>query len=249
MESKFKKEEIDYKQGIKRGLYWLVIGVSRSNKFFRWLIDVLALYYYKIFRRGKTFVFRKKSYKYFYHLYNRTVASERVVEIPLAKEILDKYKNREVLEVGNVMKHYFYGRHDVLDKYEKAKGIMNVDVTNFRSDKKYDLILSISTLEHVGYSYGEKWRPEKFSLAISNLKKCLNRGGVMFVTLPIYLNPYVSKLIVEEEMPFGSEYFMERVSFLNEWKQVGRKKALGAAPYDSLFASSNAIYVGIFKKR
>lgn len=249
MRPSFEREEIDYKQGIKRGLYWLVIGISRSNRYFRLLIDIAALYYYKIFRRNKYIVFRGRRYKYFYHFYNRTVASERVVEIPLAKGVLDEYEGKEILEVGNVMSHYFKLHHDVLDKYEKGRGVINQDVVNFKPESKYDLIISVSTLEHVGYSYGEKWEPEKFSVAIKSLKKILRSGGMLFVTLPIYLNPYISKLILKDKMPFDEEFYLKRETFLNEWKQVNREEAIGVAGYDSYFASSNSIYIGIYKKK
>jgi hypothetical protein len=38
----------------------------------------------------------------------------------------------------------------VLDKYEQAPGVINEDVVSFSPPQKYDLIVSVSTLEHVG---------------------------------------------------------------------------------------------------
>ena len=41
--------------------------------------------------------------------------------------------------------------HDVLDKYEKGNNVINDDVVSFSTEVKYDLIVSVSTLEHVGW--------------------------------------------------------------------------------------------------
>jgi hypothetical protein len=62
-----------------------------------------------------------------------------------------RYKERNILEIGNVLSHYFPVNHDIVDKYEKADGVINQDVVHFYSPKKYDLIVSVSTLEHVGW--------------------------------------------------------------------------------------------------
>jgi len=50
-----------------------------------------------------------------------------------------------------VLSHYFAVKHDIVDKYEIAPSVVNEDLVNFKPGKKYDLIVSISTLEHVGW--------------------------------------------------------------------------------------------------
>jgi len=76
--------------------------------------------------------------------------NERCVEVPLAKSIVDKEKGR-ILEMGNVLPHYYKNaRWDVLDKFEKGKNILNADIASFKPKNKYNLILSISTFEHIG---------------------------------------------------------------------------------------------------
>jgi len=176
-------------------IYWTIIKVSRSNIVTRVLIDILAYLFYKVFRSQKYFEFQGKKYRYFYHLYNRTVASERVIEIPIAKKYTDQFKGKNILEVGNVLSHYFQINHDVLDKYEKAPGVINKDVVSFNAVKKYDLIISVSTMEHVGYLGDKERNPVKFSKGIKNLKKQLKKRGLMVVTLPIFFNPYIAKKI------------------------------------------------------
>src|SRR3990172_4116095 len=115
------------------------------------LINRAACWYYGKLGGSRTFVFRDKTYHYFYHTYNPTWRNERCVETPIIWSIVKRSKEANILEVGNVLSHYFDTNHDVLDKYERAPGVINEDVVEFKSNKRYDLIVSISTLEHVGW--------------------------------------------------------------------------------------------------
>lgn len=238
-------------------LYWLILRLSRSNKVFRLLIDLTAYLFYKVFRRNKYFIFQGHKYHYFYHLYNRTVAGERIIEISITKKILDEYSGKNILEVGNVLSHYFPINHDVLDKYDKTQGIINEDVVSFNPRKKYDLIISVSTMEHigysvstmenVGYSYEEPYEPDKFLSGIRNLKKLLAPGGKIVITLPVFFNSNIDKLIKERKTPFNKEYFLKRVSFLNKWVEVDFDEAMKSSGYNSYFANANVLYVGILE--
>ncbi|MDR4467711.1 MAG: hypothetical protein MRJ68_05315 [Nitrospira sp.] len=109
--------------------------------------------------RAKTFVFDRKSYPYLYHFCNKTWKNERGVEIPIFRELLLEHDGQRVLEVGNVLSHYFPIHHDVVDKYEVAPGVINQDIVEFVPPERYDLILSISTLEHVGWDESRVSRP------------------------------------------------------------------------------------------
>jgi len=239
------------KKGISHKLYWTILKVSRKGGFWRGLVDICAYGFYKIFRANKTFTFQNRTYKYFYHLYNRTVASERIIEIPIARELLNRYKKKKILEVGNVLSHYFPIKHDVLDKYENAPRMINEDVVSFKPDrnKKYDLIISISTMEHVGYSYGEKKDSTKFLKGVKNLKKYLAKGGKLIATFPVFYNPYIDKLIKTKKMPFDEKYYMKRSSFWNEWKETNYCEAIKGSSYDNFFANANVLYVGIYNKK
>lgn len=230
-------------------IYWIIIRLSRNNGIFRTLIDYLAYLFYITLRRNKVFIFRNKQHKYFYHLYNRTVAGERIVEIPIIYDILKKYKNKRILEVGNVLSHYFPVSHTVLDKYERSPGVINKDVANVKLGEKFDLIFSISTLEHVGFNYGERKDYSKFMKGIRNLKKHLKSNGMLIITLPMYFNPNITRLIIERKMPLSKEYFLRRHSFLNEWKEVSYNEAVKSGTYDGHFANSNSLYIGMFKNK
>lgn len=230
-------------------LYWAIIRLSRSNSILRFLIDYLALGFYSIFRHNCTFLFQNSRYKYYYHLYNRTVAGERIVELPIAFRLLDKYKGKSILEVGNVISHYRHVTHDILDKYEVASGVINQDIIEFNPPQRYDLIISISTLEHVGRDYGEEYSPEKFNAAVRNLKKLLSRKGQLFVTLPVSFNLYLYKLIMSHKMPFTKESYLQRSSFLNDWVQIPFSKVKAREGYDNYYANANCIYVGQYFKK
>lgn len=227
--------------------YWFIIRLRRTNLPARILIEHLTYFYYSVFRRKKSFVFEGKKYKYFYHLYNRTIASERIVEIPIAHKIVKQYKGKNVLEVGNVLAYYYPILHDVLDKYEILPGVINEDVISFKGNKKYDLIISVSTMEHVGWTYGEERDSGKFLRGIHNLKRSLKKGGKMVVTFPLYYRDDLSKLIKTNKMPFNKEYFMKRTSLWNEWEQIGFNEAIKGASYDSYYANANILYIGVIE--
>jgi len=93
------------------------------RKHFLWLL------YYKLFRSSERFTLGGEEYPYFYHWYNRTWRNERTVEIPIVRRILEARPEASVLEVGNVLSHYFGKDHEVVDKYEKAHGVQNIDVS------------------------------------------------------------------------------------------------------------------------
>src|SRR2546427_9318907 len=112
---------------------------------------LLHFFYCRKIRRHNTFFIRGNAYHYFDSFGNNTWHNERTVEIPVVVEMARKYHGRNVLEIGNVLSNHVRFEHDVLDKYEIAKGVISEDVVDFKSDKKYDLIVSISTLEHVGW--------------------------------------------------------------------------------------------------
>lgn len=238
---------------MKKRLYWFILNLARCSTVFRIPIEIAAYLYYRLFRSNKTFSFQGKKYHYFYHPYNRTIASERVVEIPLGKAVFNFYlsEKKHILEVGNVLSHYFpkYPTyHAILDKYEKKPGVINQDVENCKLSAKYDLVISISTMEHVGWTYGEKRDLGKFLRSIENLKKYLKKDGMMLITFPLFFREDLSKYIALKKMPFTKEYFMKRVSFMNEWIEVNREKALEGDGYDTHFANANVLYIGLYSK-
>ncbi len=194
---------------------------------------------------NKKFVFQGKTYGYFRHRHNVTYLNERIVEIPIVWQITRRYEERNILEVGNVLSHYFKVNHDILDKYEIADRVINQDVVDFSPGKRYDLIISISTLEHVGWNETPK-EPLKIFGAIENLRKLLNPKGEMIVTLPLGQNPVLDELIGNEELHFESMFYMKRLTKNNSWQEVNFAEVRGAE-YGKPFPAANAIAIGYIK--
>jgi len=94
-------------------------------------------FYYKMFKFNN-FRLENKTLDYFYYPYNATWRNERCIEIPIVKNVLDKHKNKKILEIGNVLSYYYSINHEILDKYEKAEGVINEDIIKFNPITKYD---------------------------------------------------------------------------------------------------------------
>ncbi|WP_152397013.1 class I SAM-dependent methyltransferase [Paenibacillus guangzhouensis] len=137
--------------------------------------------------------------------------AERAVEIPLALHFLSEHgTGKRILEVGNVLRHYAsmlqrlpgLGPLDTIDKFEAYPGVMNIDIMDMNT--KYDVIISISTVEHVGqnaygeHEVGDREAPLRAIVQIYNL---LEPGGKAFLTVPFGKLMDIGWLI-----QFSSEY-------------------------------------------
>jgi hypothetical protein len=163
-------------------------------------------------------------------------------------EMVRKYHGRNILEVGNVLSNFFRFEHDIVDKYETARGVINEDVVDFESDKKYDLIVSISTLEHVGWD--ENPRDDmKIPRAIENLKTLIkSRGGTILITLPLGYNRALDRILKEGIIQFTKQYHLIRVSKGNVWKEASWEEVQDAK-YNTPFPFANGLLIGIITVR
>lgn len=100
--------------------------------------------------------------------------------------MLQQYAGKRVLEVGNVLSNYSSITHDVLDKYESSDGVINEDIICFNHGKQYDLIICISTLEHIGWDEIPR-EPKKIHTAIKQMKKLLSPMGTIMITTPFWV--------------------------------------------------------------
>jgi len=201
----------------------------------------ILYHFYGISKIERTFIFQKESYTYFYHPYDYTWKNERAVEIPIIRKIIEKYQGKKILEVGNVLSHYFPVGYEILDKYEKAPGVINQDIMDFQSNKKYDLIISISTLEHIEWE-----NPNRILQVFYNLKKLLAPGGKLVVTLPMGYNPMIDELLKKGEIKFTKIYCLKRISKDNEWIEVSWSDICDAK-YDYPFPAANGLFIGIME--
>ncbi len=219
---------------------WRQLGL----KYVLWMAKrpILGIRLLKAAVAEDSFLFRGRTFRYFYHKYNVTWIDERAVEVPIVWEIVQRYHGKRILEVGNVLSHYFASSHDILDKYEVADGIANEDVADFNRQWKYDLIVSISTIEHVGFDE----RPVdsgKIPRAIGNLKRHLAEGGKIVVTVPVGWNPHLDKLLVAGAL-FDCQFYLKRISRDNKWLEVDSQSVFGLA-YGRPYECANGLVVGI----
>lgn len=183
---------------------------------------------------------------YVHHRYNHTWANERAVEIALAAEVLDGAAGTRVLEVGNVMAHYLDDEHPghartVVDKYERAPGVINADITDLEPGGDYDLVLSVSTLEHVGWDE-DVVDPEKPGRALAVLKESLAPGGRLWTTLPVGYNPHLDERLRAGEYGFTRLRALRRERSRNVWRQVPLDEVWDAE-YDRLLFTAHGVVV------
>ena len=190
------------------------------------------------------------SYPYFFHDYNGAWENERTAEVPLVRRYLREALRRKqrILEVGCVLPYYLKSDWTVVDKFERGPGITTVDVLDFiRTGATFDLIVSISTLEHVGFDEDLSVRRDvsadagKLQEVILGLRDhCLSAGGRLVASVPLGYNPALDKLLFAGTLPFETCRFLRRWSRFNLWKEVPAAAARGAA-YGAPYSCANVI--------
>lgn len=136
------------------------------------------------------------------HEYNTTALNERAVELPIAEAWLSMLPWRNGtptagLEVGNVLDHY--GLHPegwrTIDLYEQAPGVENVDLIGWDEPGALDAIVSVSTVEHVGFDDGRC--PACAPLVVDALVQSLAPGGSLLLTVPLSWNPGLDRILLD----------------------------------------------------
>lgn len=209
------------------------------------LMLFLKLQCSKLFRSQRTFKFNDTEYKYFQHAYNTTWRTERAVELPIVFDFLNQFKGKRILEVGNVTSHYLDVKHTVVDKYEAGTNVNNIDIINYQTDNTFDLIVTVSTLEHVGWDE-EPREPEKVFQAINKLKSLLAPAGLLVVTIPLGQNPVLDEYLRDGRVSFDEMYYLKRISKDNRWIQVEWKDIEGSKN-NYPFRAANGLVIGITK--
>jgi hypothetical protein len=150
------------------------------------------------------------------------------------------------LEVGNVLSHYLRFKHKIVDKYEKETYADNVDIIDFNPEEKYNLIISISTLEHIGYDEPIK-EVGKSKGAIQRIIDLLDNNGIALITVPLGYNPEIDSIVRNNEIEFSKKYFLKRISRLNLWEETNLEEAMNYK-YGSKYPCANAIAFLIYFK-
>ncbi|MDI6785163.1 MAG: hypothetical protein QMD92_00480 [bacterium] len=224
--------------------------ISISKSIVKFLITPFIQY---LENRKKTFIFQSKKYCYFYNRRNYTFINERAIEIPIFNRIVNKYKIGKILEVGSTLWNYFHQDYHIVDKYDHSTGIINMDILSYKPKFKYDLIISISTLEHVGWNENlysakkSKNNNDCFFKTIKHLESLLSNKGVLIFSVPLGYNPFVDLSLTKNFKYFTELHFMQRSYFKNQWKQV-KYKHIKNLKHNHILSYSNAIVVGVINK-
>lgn len=193
-------------------------------------------------RSAETFTWDRRDVPYFHHRYNYTWLNERAVEMALALEVLREHAGKDVLEVGNVLGHYMPVDHLVVDKYEVAPGVLNADIADLETDQRFDLVLAVSTLEHVGLDE-ETRDPGKAARSVERLKSLLKPGGLLWVTLPVDYNSQLDRQVRAGGLGFTRLRALRREERRNRWREVPVDQ-VWSARYDRLLYTAHGVVVG-----
>ncbi len=227
---------------------WRSARQALAQKSFLYVARVAALWatfplwglFFRAFPR--TFAFQGRRYRYFLRGYNLTWSNERAVEVPVIWAEVCARRGGRVLEVGNVLSHYFAVDHEVLDKFERGAAVRNEDVATFRSPRRYDLIVSISTLEHVGWDE-EPRDAGKIPCALANLLDHLAPGGRLVVTLAVGYNPVLDRLLAAGGLPFTRRHFLKRRG-LTSWSEADWP-AIASSAYGRRWPGAQGLVIGV----
>lgn len=199
-----------------------------------------VVYAWRRVRGASSFTLGAETYQHFIHPF--ILDNERVVELPIALREVERRAGGRILEVGNVLGAYADFPHLVVDKYERASGVLNVDILDYQPATPFDLIVCISTLEHVGWDEVPR-EPGKVLRALEAMRGMLAPGGELLVTMPIGYNAEVDALLENNRFPFSQRYFLRRISRDNRWCEAEWREVRGMK-FGSPFPCANAIVVG-----
>jgi SAM-dependent methyltransferase len=195
--------------------------------------------------RGE-FAFQGESYSYLFHPYKRTWLTERAVEVPIVRRIVERHRLGRVIEVGNVLSHYGPQDHLVADKYEHAPGVLNRDVLELDDLGPFDLVVAISTLEHVGWDE-EPQEPGKALEALRGLEALLAPGGRLVITVPVGYNPAFEAALRDGTLRLSHVGALRRVGGGTRWREVPVDEVWDA-PYDFLLYSARGVVVAVIER-
>ncbi len=223
------------------GIGWFIRRFGFAQLFLKPVRTVMAPLVIPLLRE-RAVEFRGDSIPLVYARHNVTWANERCVELALARRFLAGVPEERVLEVGNVTAHYFGGGHTVVDKYEP--GALQVDIVDFAPGRRFDLILSISTFEHIAFD--EAGGPEGPEAVAAKVRAALDRclgllapGGTFVITVPMGYNPALDAMIAADGLGCGRATWFKRLP-RRDWREVGREEGMGCR-YGSPYAFANGI--------
>ncbi len=174
------------------------------------------------------FVWNGQRLEYFDHPYNHTALNMRRVEIPIVRWFVGQCPpGARILEVGNVMAHYGLAHWPVVDLHER--GAIHADVMNWRPARLVNLLVSISTIEHIGFGRDAGPKPVSPSAALAQFRSFLAPGGKAVATAPTGYNPALDAELKSGELGADCIWFMRMVGD-GKWAECTMDEALAMSP-------------------
>lgn len=172
-----------------------------------------------------TFTWDGRTLAYFDHPYNHTAFNSRRVEVPIALAFLHALPPAaRILEIGNVLSHYGPRSWDVVDFYEPR--CLNVDVMKWAPTGGYDAVITISTLEHIGYGqYAVGVRETYEPVDVwRHLQSFLAPRGKLLATVPLEFNPALDDALRTDQLALTRAWYMRHVGD-GAWTECSRAEA------------------------
>ena len=168
----------------------------------------------------------------FWGPYNNPRINERNIELPIAFWFIEHY-NDNLIEIGEVTPFYRDPQHPVYDLSsdiaDRRRDVFDINMT----DKN---VLSISTVEHVGFGdYGNTPEPH---LAIEAIRLIRKKSRKHMITYPVGYNEELDYDLMHSEIPYFVMYRDDK----NKWFMFDHKE-LQMFYYNEPFYAGNAIVV------
>lgn len=194
---------------------------------------------------SNTFQFNGLELAYFRHPYNHADLNMRTVEVPIIGWYIEQAPWANILEIGNVISHYGNIGWAVLDIREQGKGIINADLMRWQPDRLFDLVVSISTLEHVGHGrYAHLTGPTTPAEAWARMCSYVAPAGLAVVTVPLGYNPVLDGQLADGSLHPDEIHCMQRVSDANEWAECSLAEGVEATrPAGYSWATGMAVLI------
>jgi hypothetical protein len=152
----------------------------------------------------------------------------RRVEIPIVRWFIEQSPGARILEIGNVLAHYGPTGWPVVDIRES--GAINVDVMSWMPKEPVDLLISISTVEHIGFGkFAGNTVPTTPADVMRRLRSFLAPGGRAVVTAPTAYNPALDAQVKSGTIGADRMWFMRYMGNL-EWAECTMEEALAMSP-------------------
>lgn len=190
------------------------------------------------------------AYQYLDHTYNDTRTNERAVEVPMALNWVFAHPGRG-LEVGNVLSHYWPSANwPVVDAFERAHGVINVDIMDYHPQERFNWIVSISTVEHIGWDEAMPIERDvtKSLAAIAHMRSLLAPGGQMLLSFPTGIHPGLDAAVEGGSLgPVSSVFMMRTDTPTKRTPGTWEAKPFHSIPYLYQAWSAGGVWVGVLE--